>query len=198
MQRFDFEAEELVPIVAELAGIYTGHESTSITYERAQSLMEAVQYCIHELELSKKTEKSPMAVGRTLSAREAYQVGYQLVLDKVERLRNVYNQMMPEFCDYGLRCLRETMVDGIPEFFKWYDVKFQPQDTILTLDYPIPVDLSKLSGVDAVYAYTEYVCREQEFLRQYDSSYIVELLERYHKNYGVLVENICEMIRLAR
>lgn len=45
-----FETEELMPIVAELADKYTGKESTSITYEKARQLMEAVLYCIHEYE----------------------------------------------------------------------------------------------------------------------------------------------------
>ena len=38
----DYEMEELVPIVGKLAEKYTAHESTSITYEKAEQLMEAV------------------------------------------------------------------------------------------------------------------------------------------------------------
>ena len=45
----DYEMEELVPIVGKLAEKYTSHESTSITYEKAEQLMGAVLYCIHEL-----------------------------------------------------------------------------------------------------------------------------------------------------
>ena len=43
-----YEMEELVPIVAKLAKRYTSGESTSITYEKAQQLMEAVLYSINE------------------------------------------------------------------------------------------------------------------------------------------------------
>ena len=35
----DYEMEELVPIVGKLAEKYTSHESTSITYEKAEQLM---------------------------------------------------------------------------------------------------------------------------------------------------------------
>ena len=41
-----YEMEELVPIVAQLAEKYTSKESSSVSYERAQQLMEAVLYCI--------------------------------------------------------------------------------------------------------------------------------------------------------
>ena len=34
----DYEMEELVPIVGKLAEKYTSHESTSITYEKAEQL----------------------------------------------------------------------------------------------------------------------------------------------------------------
>ena len=44
-----FSMEELLPIVAELAEKYTSGESSSVTYERAQGLMQAVLYCINEL-----------------------------------------------------------------------------------------------------------------------------------------------------
>ena len=44
----NYKMEELVPIVAKLAEEYTAGESTSITYEKAQQLMEAVIYSIHE------------------------------------------------------------------------------------------------------------------------------------------------------
>ena len=38
----DYKMEELLPVVSELAQKYTGYESTSITYEKAQMLMGAV------------------------------------------------------------------------------------------------------------------------------------------------------------
>lgn len=44
----EYEMEELIPLVKELCDRYTGKESTSVTYEAAQRLMEAVLYCIHE------------------------------------------------------------------------------------------------------------------------------------------------------
>lgn len=39
---FDFPQKDLVAIVAELAKQYCGYEHPSVTYEKAQMLMEAV------------------------------------------------------------------------------------------------------------------------------------------------------------
>jgi hypothetical protein len=46
----NYEISELIPIVAELTDLYTSKESTSITYEKANQLMEAVLFCIQENE----------------------------------------------------------------------------------------------------------------------------------------------------
>lgn len=42
--------EELVPVVSWLAERYTQKDSTSVTYETAEMLMEAVIYCITQVE----------------------------------------------------------------------------------------------------------------------------------------------------
>lgn len=68
---------------------------------------------------------------------------------------------------------------GLPEFFKWYDVKFQPQNTILTLDYPVLKDISQLSGIDKVYEFINCIRLEQQFLKKFSKSYVVEILEQY-------------------
>lgn len=44
----DYKMEDLLPVVAELAEKYTSKESTSLPYEKARQLMEAVLYCIRE------------------------------------------------------------------------------------------------------------------------------------------------------
>lgn len=48
MKDTGYEMEELLPLVAKLAAKYTSGESTSVTYEAAGQLMEAVCYCIRE------------------------------------------------------------------------------------------------------------------------------------------------------
>lgn len=42
----DYTMEELLPIVKDLAELYTSKASTSITYDAARVFMEAIQYVI--------------------------------------------------------------------------------------------------------------------------------------------------------
>lgn len=184
-----YSLEELWPIVAWLAECSDGGESTSITYEKAEQLMEAVMYCIKETR--NKAGNLPETV-RT--AKEAYEIGYRLVKEKVYTALEEYNGMMLHFCAYKNLCLEDTFVKGIPEFFKWYDARFAPQETILTLDYPVPGVLYEKEGIDRIAEYIHAVSLEQKFLGEMKEEYVVKCLADYTSDYENMVENICAIV----
>lgn len=182
-----YPPEELIALTAKLAWKYSGNDSTSMTYERAQSLMGAVFYCLHVY----SRQQTDALTKTAISAQEAYQAGYEWILDKMRQLVRRYEQLAAEFEDYGLICLHDTVCDGLPEFLRRYDARFAPQETILSLDYPVFADLSGLSGVEAIWAYTDCIAREQAFLRRFDRQYIIWLLKQYDPHYEEMIENVC-------
>ncbi len=197
-----YDMEELIPVVARLAERYTGYESTSVTYEKANELMEAVIYCIQEYEKSevwkkdmerRKNEGKNIVAVENISAKEAYERGYLLVDAKVRAMKEMYHGLLKDFHSYGNAALRDT-VDAVPEFLKWYDIRFGPQNTILTLDYPLLEDLHKLTGIDAVYEYVKCICIEQEFLGRFPEKYVKEVLRAYSEDYEEIFENLCGII----
>lgn len=190
MENNQYSLEEVIPIVSELAWKYTGCDHTSVTYEKAQMLMEAVLYCIHEYE---RQESNALLV-KHISAREAYEQGRAIVMDKLGELQELYNQLIVDFKDYGSVCLRDTIRQGIPAFLDNYDYKFAPQETLLTLDYPILRDDTSISGISRVLSYVQCICLEQKFLKKIDEHDIAEILRRYQRDYEHLIENICEII----
>lgn len=190
METKGYEPEELIALTAELAWKYTGCASTSMTYERAQSLMEAVLYCI---EINDRWGDGALPTGR-LSAKAAYQRGYALVLDKMGELVQLVERVLADFEDYGVLCLAATMRQGLPEFLRQYDARFAPQETLLMLDYPLLTAVDPLGGVAAVYPYVACIGYEQRFLRAFDKTYVTALLRAYHKDYALLVENICGLV----
>lgn len=201
----NYEMEELVPIVAKLAQKYNGMASSSISFEKAEQLMEAVIYCISELEQDnvessdtelnhRKNQSSKLVTTANLPAKKAYELGYQRVVEKVKETLAKYHNVIDHFRSYGNIALNDTVKKGLPEFFKWYDVRFCPQDTILTLDYPILQEMDGLSGIDAIAQYVRCINLEQQFLGSFDDNYVELVLERYHENYRELVENLCWIV----
>lgn len=187
----EYEMEELLPLVARLADKYTGRESTSVSYEKAEQLMGAILYCIHETQTA---SEHTAAVAAKLSAEEAYVTGRQCVMEKVKAALALYNEIAREFRYYENRCLYDTFIKGFPEFFRRYDVLFDPQNTVLTLDYPVLKDLSAYSGIDKIYEYLLCISEEQHFLARYPESYVSELLRGYTAGYQDMIENIQEIV----
>ena len=64
----------------------------------------------------KKDEKVP--------AKKAYEVGAVHVREKTKKALDMYNELMTYFSSYGNRCLEDTIIKGMPEFFKWYNIDF--------------------------------------------------------------------------
>lgn len=191
MSGMEYKIEELVQIVEKLAEGYTSKESTSITYERAQQLMDAVLYCIHEAD---ELYRCSLIKKDGLSAQEMYDIGASCVMQKTKETMEIYNEIIADFSSYGNECLHDTVVKGLPEFFKWYDCRYEPQNTILTLDYPVLVDLTKHTGIDKIYDFLICIQLEQKFLSRFPMEYVEEILFKYDSNYSLMIDNICEIV----
>ncbi len=183
-----------MPIVAELADKYTGKESTSITYEKARQLMEAVLYCIHEYETDPAKSQELLTMDEKAAAKKVYSLGYETVLRNVKEAQILYNKIIPDFKYYENWCYYDTFVKGIPSFFLYYDPRFQPQNHILTLDYPVLYPVHSLQGIDAISAFIKCVSLEQVFLGKLPDEYVLHVLRAYSPDHGELIINLTGIV----
>lgn len=202
-----YQLEELLSIVEVLTIQHTSNQSSSITVETAKALLSAVNYCIQEnaqtfevhpsAQLNDDEERQNSIWTNQenhLTAKMAYEKGYNLVIQKVKRALSLYNDIMEDFRGYGNIAYYDTIVEGMPAFFQYYDPKFEPENHLLTLDYPIIKSVYHLNGVDAIYEYLSSIMLEQVFLQVYQDDCIVNLLKRYDENYRELLFNIPEVV----
>ena len=191
----NFGIAELLPLVKDLSEKYTSKSSTSIPYETAQQLMVGILYCIAETECSIGNYEDSQNImanqNTTVSAKEAYDIGYTLVVQKVVTSQNLYNEMIIGFHDFGNLAYYETFTKQIPTFFKWYDARFCPQSNIVELDYPLLIQIQKLQGIDAINEYIKSIKYEQQFLQQFQGDYVKAILELFYQNYEELIVNLC-------
>jgi hypothetical protein len=192
----EFSMEELIPIVTELTEKYTSKESTSISYDTAKQLMNAVLYCINEYEFCfhELFQEKHNSLAQDTGARTAYNMGYKLVVKKVLKTKDLYEEILKDFNAFRNIAYYDTIIKGIPLFFINYDAKFNPQNQILTLDYPTIKINQELRGVDAVYEYLTYIKMEQDFLMAYETEFIVQVLTCYQGDYEELFINICSVV----
>ena len=185
----EYEMEELVPLVAILSEKYTSKESTSVSYETARQLMEAVMYCMNEC-----ASDQTLVSSQRLSAAEAYKYGYEALIQKVKRTQAAYNEMIVDFCGYGNRNYEATVEKAIPGFFLYYNAQFAPQETIITMDYPTICPVTGKCGIDAIEAYVKYISYEQKFMGAFQRQYIYEVIGCDHADHKNGFGNICRVI----
>ena len=186
-----YQLEELIELVAKLSNQYVSAESSSVTYETAQRLMDAVIYTIRS---QNQIIDDTSVMSKLPTARKAYEAGNMLLKEKVIHTMKRYNDMVGDFDDYHNHCLKDTVIKGMPEFFKWYDLKYNPQNTLLTLDYPILKDLSQLEGIWRIEAYLDCIVLEQLFLSKFDKALVIEILSTYDVSYRLMIDNLCEIV----
>lgn len=216
----DYKIEELLPILEKLTFQYTSGDSTSITYETARNLMEAIIYCIDKYyqeitsmqfdnnefykaecdknDYEKKEGKFIVEIKEKVEAEIAYKLGLDAVIGKVLKAKELYNEILEDFRNFGCRILEDTILDGIPVFFLRYDPKFKPQDHLLTLDYPTVRTINGLCGIDAVYLYLQHIKIENNFLKAFANQEVEQLLERVMPDYKKLYyDNIAYAVLIA-
>lgn len=219
----DCNYQELLALTGWLTKKYTSNESSSVTYETANMLMEAVLYCIHE-SIDNPSFSGDFAShdciqgSEQMNYRSLYEHGYQQVLSNVNKARELYHSLTSDFYDYHCENYMHTILKGIPAFFLHYDARFQPQNHILTLDYPtaVPIKLAHttsstssdedddllpqlpaLCGIDLILPYLSAICLEKTFLDAFSPTSIESLLQRIMPEYRTLfIDNICSHVLL--
>ena len=185
----DYSVEELMPVMAKLADKYTSKESSSVTYDTARKLMGAILYCIHECV---SYDSTLLLKGALPDCMTAYEEGYRAVLEKVNAAKEVYHRIVDGFEDFGCRNYRDTIIKGMPAFFMKYDARFEPQNHLLTIDYPVLCIDNSRTGIDFIKDYLEETEYEQQFLKHFSESGVANLLEKLCTDYrGLYFDNIC-------
>ena len=169
-----YTLEDLLPIVASLAKKFTSCESTSVTYERAQSFMEAVIYCIRHFYENENQDGNIILCEKSVPAEMAYTHGYESVCAKVKKTLEKYNQMLECFDHYENVTYHDTVEKGIAAFFLHYDVS--------------------LEGIDRLEQYIDLICEEQVFLQRFPREFVLEELRMFHPMYEKEIFNLKEII----
>ena len=120
----DYTMEELLPIVKDLAELYTSKASTSITYDAARVFMEAIQYVIRCGRMGCNRQQLMTA---HKDARTEYVAGIEAVNQLIQKALGEYNRLMVNYEDYGNKNYGSVVRDGIPGFFSIISPNLSPR-----------------------------------------------------------------------
>lgn len=190
-QKYDLDMAQIMPLVITLTRKYTSNESTSVPYKTAEMLMEAVIYTVSET----MDQQDLPAHDATIDVAKLYTRGKEIINEKLHSAKERYEKIVNPFVDYGCKNYYDTVYRGSIGFFKKYDPLFQPQNHILTLDYPVLINLDEKTGIDLMETYLECIEKECRLLSKFAPDTITHLLESIMPSYKELyMDNLCEPV----
>lgn len=121
-------------------------------------------------------------------------MGYQRVIEMARAARELYHSILLGFRHYGNQAYRDTILEEMPEFFRRYDTRFEPQSLPVFLEYPLMASLEGFEGIDRIACYLYCVHLEQKFLAGLPEGYAGQALSSCCEDYRELPVNLPEII----
>ena len=108
-----------------------------------------------------------------------------------------YNELIVFFDHYENENYRDTVERALPGFFLYYDARFAPMDTIITMDYPVYGMDRNLEGIDRIQQYVDAIWEEQSYLMKLPRDEVIDILRAFHPRYEREFFNLWEVVAAA-
>ncbi|MDP4176971.1 MAG: DUF6179 domain-containing protein [Bacillota bacterium] len=154
---------QVIFILKDLIKRYTKNESTSVSVETAESLLNSLYYSIDAYTSSLKDPESCIELLKVKSLQEIYNSGIEIVSEAVIETMMLLNEVKENKLDIQNEVYNDTIEKGIPKFFKSYNLVFNAQNGDCDIDYPLLFDDMKLRGIFYIKEYLEKLKMENEF-----------------------------------
>ena len=183
-------------ILKDLIIRYTKGQSTSVTVEKAEKFIIGIWYTIDAY--MKTFENLEIAID-TLKKEEIsyiYERGKGVLKEDFKITEKLYektlkNQICTDLIAYN------TTLSGIENFFKYYDLEFEPDENAADIDYPLIFDDWDMVGLYYMKNYLWNLYVENEICNKFDNKDIHKILKTYGDIYKIdyrdLLINIFEM-----
>jgi hypothetical protein len=178
-------------MLTDLAVRYTFGASSSMPAEKAQALLASAVYCIGIAlkRLPSADTALEYLLGSTPDAlrREGLSGIDDLTRRSKERLLAL--QASPVTNN---RAWLDTIRHGLPLFFSSYDAVYAAHETPGSIDYPLCVDINRLSGIEYIGVYIKKLCIEAAFCSRWPHTDIDALLRGHSPGWRELLINVFE------
>lgn len=178
----------ILDLLGERIEKYTMGDSTSVPNYIAERILGSIIYCL------KENSNDSKEIIADSDIKEAFYIGLKRKKNKIINAQNLYKDVKENFIFINNECYVSTILEGIDGFFRKYDVEFNAQYNVITLDYPLLNTLENLQGIDLIYEYIKNFNIENELLHKFDINVIEEVLRGYDKDFNILIVNITNII----
>lgn len=125
---------------------------------------------------------------------ELYQTGKEALLRQLSAARALLNAAQRSALHVGMVAYKDTLFQGIPDFFTIYETEFSAHQTPGSIDYPLCVMDYSLTGVQYIYQYLLHLYFENLFCNKFSTHEICCILRTISAHYHELLLNIYQIV----
>lgn len=189
---------QIMDLLKDLILRYTKGESTSVTADTAENILNSVFYSIDAGLQSLNDTDAALGIVKNGNIRSIYEKGLSLVTACFKESKELYMKLRKTRLKVGLEAYDLTIDEGLAIFFDKYGPVFEAHHTMASIDYPLLFDDMSLKGVFYIKGYIETLLLENRFCRLFSNEEIRKLLAAYGRIYKIdytkTLTNIFELV----
>lgn len=194
---FDIQFK-IMDLLKELIMKYTKGESTSVTVDVTESLLNSLLYSLDFYMLAIDNPEVALKELKQKSVKKIYEDGLELLRLCVIETEKLYKKIKKDRLKVDLEAYNATIDEAIPSFFEKYTMVFEAHNTMASIDYPLVFDDMSVRGISYIKNYLEHLDIETEFCRYFLREDIKKTLIGFEKmcrlNHNIELINIFEIL----
>lgn len=198
LEEFKTIQVQLLLLLKDLINLYTKGESSSLSVDTAESLLNSIIYAIDAYTICCNSPEEALSHLLALKIKTIYEKGIEQVGLWFHEANNLYKEVKKNKLNPLLEAYNLTINEGIPLFLKNYGILFTSHHTMANIDYPLTFDDMSLQGVLYIKNYLKNIKTENEFCNYFDSLKVERLLGEYGRmiqmDYTIELINIFELV----
>lgn len=183
-------------ILKDLILKYTKGESSSVTVEKAEKLIIGIWYTIDAYMNTLENINSSINILKEEDISYIYEKGKVILKEDFIQTEKLYERVLKNKIYTDLRAYNDTL-PGISNFFKYYNLEFEPDENSADIDYPLAFDDWDIVGLYYIKNYLWNLYLENEICNKFNYNDIEKILKSYGDTYKIdykdLLINIFEM-----
>lgn len=188
--------EKIGEILKELIINLTKGESSSITVEKAEKLIIGIWYTIDAYMNSLDNIELSIEALKNEEVSFIYKNGKEILKKDFINVKNLYEEVLQSRVLTNLDAYNDTL-KGIGDFFKLYNLDYEPDECDANIDYPLAFDDWNVKGLYYMKNYLWNLYLENNICNKFENEDINLILKSYGENndinYRDLLINIFEM-----
>ncbi|MDT8716824.1 hypothetical protein IAI10_09150 [Clostridium sp. 19966] len=189
---------ELMELLKEHIMDYTNGESSSVTVETTESLMNSILYGLDFYLLRINDHQQALEELKEKNMKSMYENALIMLQDYVRDTKQLYLRTKRDRLKVEVEAYNSTIDEGIEIFFQKYNIVFSAHNAMASIDYPLVFDDMRVRGISYMGNYLENLNIETKFCKLFSEETINKLLEGFGRlcrlNHRIELINIFEVL----